>query len=141
MDDVDEVLAHFGVKGMKWGVRRARRNGVDKGTGKPANEEALNAARLRQQARRSGTQSLSNKEMQTMLTRMDLESRYSKIVENERKNSRVGKVKKFIGKQMTDVATKKISEVATFENAKKGKDFLEAVVDLHFLEIPKINNL
>lgn len=39
-DNVDEFLAHFGVKGMKWGVRRAEIPGVSKKTSREARKDA-----------------------------------------------------------------------------------------------------
>ena len=45
MTDVDEFLAHYGVKGMKWGVRRDRRanNLVKVGAGRGSATDKLRA--------------------------------------------------------------------------------------------------
>lgn len=58
-----EFLAHHGVKGQKWGVRRSRRS-------------------LRKAAEKRGsnpTKDLSNEELQQLVTRMNLEQQYSRL--------------------------------------------------------------
>lgn len=44
-DDIDEVLAHFGVKGQKWGVRRAKKQA--RAMTKAGRKEALYKATLK----------------------------------------------------------------------------------------------
>lgn len=92
MDDFDKVLAHFGVKGMKWGVRRNRRpvkvtvatkpGGKIKtkgGRNQPASKDAIAAAKLKQRAKKSRASSLSNQEMQALIRRMQLEKQYKDL--------------------------------------------------------------
>lgn len=62
----DRQLRHWGVLGMKWGVRRSR------GSTSNHHEEHIRAHSLK----RKGYKNLSNKELQDVLTRMDLENRY-----------------------------------------------------------------
>lgn len=71
---LEEFLAHFGVLGMKWGVRRARTS-----SSRPSSPEAARAAHLQAKARKSGTHSLTNPELQTLVTRMNLETQYSNL--------------------------------------------------------------
>lgn len=90
-DSVGDFLAHFGVKGMKWGVRKNRssRVTVDTGPGgriktrgghdRPPAADAVKAARLRQRAKKSRVTSLSNDELQTLLKRMNLEKQYKDL--------------------------------------------------------------
>lgn len=71
---IDDVLTHYGIKGMKWGVRRANPSGE-----KPASSsdhETAKAAKAKVKA--GGLKSLSNDELKTYLERMDLEKRYKK---------------------------------------------------------------
>jgi hypothetical protein len=116
MDTVEEVLAHYGVKGMRWGIRRRRRSesggdgasttplGVSKSTvgstkatpvllkavpGKPVKvkggdrqettADALRSAALKQKARKSGPQALTNEEMRFLVDRLGLEKRLSEV--------------------------------------------------------------
>lgn len=73
--DAEKALAHFGVRGMKWGVRRTRSQ-IDSG----ASEDHTNAKAAREKARKGGgTKALSNKELQDLITRANLETQYAKI--------------------------------------------------------------
>lgn len=92
MDEIEKVLAHFGVKGMKWGVRRNRRPVAVTATTKPggkikvgggknqrASKDAVSAAKLQQRAKKSKASSLSNNELQALIRRMQLEKQYKDL--------------------------------------------------------------
>jgi hypothetical protein len=71
---VDEFLEHFGVKGMRWGVK--------KGSGTPrvgSSEDHVRATELKTQVKKSGTKSLSNDEFEVLLKRLGLETRYDDV--------------------------------------------------------------
>lgn len=92
-DNVADVLEHYGVKGMKWGVRKrpmtpvgvtisqqpGKRVRAKGGENQPASEDAKQVAEYRQKAKRSTTDSLSTKELQTLVNRMNLEQQYSRM--------------------------------------------------------------
>lgn len=90
-DLVSDVLAHHGIKGMKWGVRRknpsavtviakdGKKIKVSGGVGQPAHEDAILAKTAKQKAKKSSTDSLSNKELQALVTRLNLEQQLSKL--------------------------------------------------------------
>ncbi len=59
----DDSLAHFGVKGMRWGVRR------DPGRG-------VTVQRNPYQSRKQEARSLSNQELQNRINRANLERQY-----------------------------------------------------------------
>ena len=99
MSTVDEFLAHYGVKGMHWGVRRRRGVGSDgpegvtvnvkKGHGvietsgghhHPVSSEAVRAAAVRQVAKTSSPSALTNKDLQDAINRMNLEKNYSRLM-------------------------------------------------------------
>lgn len=75
MSDLDEVLAHYGVKGMKWGVRKNRTGG----SRPPMSDDAANAKAARSKVRKGGTKALTNKELQNLVDRMNLEQRYEDL--------------------------------------------------------------
>jgi hypothetical protein len=94
--DVDDILTHYGLRGMHWGIRKAASTNVNPsevkvmvvpgkgirtsgGKGRPPSEDAINTAITRQVARASSLHALSNVEIQKALNRMNLENQYSKI--------------------------------------------------------------
>jgi hypothetical protein len=97
MADRNDLLAHYGVKGMHWGVRRSENSGpvstaivqkkpggpvkikTSKGGGLQPSSDAVKAATFKQRAKKSGAQSLSNEELQTLVTRLNLEKQYKNL--------------------------------------------------------------
>lgn len=93
---IDDFLAHFGVRGMKWGIRKRSTSptpvlvdGRVKGSrvkvktsgGERINpsEDAIKVAISKQKIRKSGTHALSNQELQAVVQRMNLEQQYSRL--------------------------------------------------------------
>jgi hypothetical protein len=73
MDEhVDEFLEHFGVKGMKWGVRKRRDSS-------PGSSDYERASAAKNVAKTKGTKALSNEELQALVNRMNLEQQYSRL--------------------------------------------------------------
>lgn len=66
------MLAHFGVKGMKWGVRRTTSMDV-------SSDDARAAEAARIKAGKSGTKALSNKELRALVDRMNLEQQFDRL--------------------------------------------------------------
>lgn len=97
---VNDVLAHHGIKGMKWGVRKAAdvstgsgSGGSGAGTRRAADSEdvkAVNKAKDKLDAH--GTRVLSNEELQRVVTRMDLEQKYSKLSSNSPNDANVERI-------------------------------------------------
>ena len=87
LDDIDNIIEHAGVRGMRWGVRKDAKTSAtgessgDSGSKKPsASEEAAKTSGSRNAAKKAKTTDvLSNKEMQDAITRMNLEQQYSKL--------------------------------------------------------------
>jgi 2'-5' RNA ligase len=87
----EEFISHFGVKGMRWGVRKERTvstsvqtdTGLIKrrtkvqtkgGESAPAHTDAVIAAVQKQKLKRSGTDALSTAELRELSTRLQLEA-------------------------------------------------------------------
>lgn len=71
---VDDFLAHFGVKGMRWGVRRAEQMRAN------SSSDANAAADAHAKAKKAGgTHALTNKELQDLVTRMNLEKQFNSL--------------------------------------------------------------
>ena len=73
MTDVEEFLAHHGVKGMHWGIRNKR------GKNGRVSTEAKNAARVHEKLKTHGVKSLTNKELADLNKRMNLETQTNKL--------------------------------------------------------------
>lgn len=92
----EALLMHYGVKGMKWGVRRKnsprnssrvtvttrKRLGTIKtqgGKGRKPSADATRAAIVNQISKKSGQQALSNKDLKLLIERLELEKRAGKL--------------------------------------------------------------
>lgn len=86
---LDEVLAHYGVKGMKWGVRKDSGPQVaspsKEGYEKSASPDAKKANKDYATAQLKGTAALSNKDLQGLVNRMNLEQQYSRLSQPQMK--------------------------------------------------------
>jgi hypothetical protein len=93
---VDDFLTHVGVKGMKWGVRKApsarglsttvkpsrfrkTKVKVKGGRAHPAVPEAISAREKQRILKKSGVNALSNKDLQELQTRLNLEQNVSRM--------------------------------------------------------------
>lgn len=129
-ESVDEVLEHFGVKGMRWGVRR--REGADGTVGgrfhSPHAEPSHDAARakdLSTRARKGGTSTLSNQELKALTERMNLEQQYSRLSGDK---SNVAKARKGLSaaREILNVG-KTASEAYTLINSPMAKEIGKAL--------------
>jgi RimJ/RimL family protein N-acetyltransferase len=83
-DNVSNFLAHYGILGMKWGHHKSQAT-VDslagKGTThvKEVSADAANAHSAGTKAKKTGLDSLSNKELQDFITRTNLERQYATL--------------------------------------------------------------
>lgn len=113
---VAEELAHFGVKGMRWGVRRSESQlarvgstdsdvtvkakggkikGASGGSATKPSEDALNAAVAKQRLKKGSIDSLSNEELNTLVKRMELESKFYTL-NTKSKEATKSKGRKFV---------------------------------------------
>jgi hypothetical protein len=99
-----QELEHFGVKGMRWGVKKGpqavsvtanagKKVKAKGGARQVASEDAIRAAVGKQVARKSTTDALSNAQLREVVTRMQLEQQFSQL---GGRTSRLESGKKFL---------------------------------------------
>ena len=103
---VDNILAHHGIMGMHWGHRKPEGVGtggessvtvyskpgkgvikVSGGEGLLPSQDVKDATSYKQIAKESGTQALTNKELQHLVSRINLDQQYSKLANAPKKQS------------------------------------------------------
>jgi hypothetical protein len=120
-----EELLHYGVRGMRWGVRRSRTpTGVTVsqkgrkrlkavgGENQPASSEAVATKKLGQRAKKSGYQSLTNEELQAYNNRLNLEAN-AKRLDYQNKPAAEKFVRGLLGKTGKSATEQAASEAAS----------------------------
>jgi 2'-5' RNA ligase len=74
-----DVLEHYGVKGMKWGVRRSQAQLDAAPSHSPSTDSSTAAKAVDKASNAGGLHVLSNQELQQAITRMNLESQYHNL--------------------------------------------------------------
>lgn len=128
METLEEFLAHHGIKGMHWGVRTGGAKGptgvtvthkpgrkvkTKGGKRQPAHEDALRTAIIRQQTKKSTTDSISNKDLKELVDRMNLEQQYSRLASHK------GGSSKFVNELVNDVGKQSAKRAANDALAKR----------------------
>jgi hypothetical protein len=120
-ETLDEMIMHYGVLGMHWGVRKSTestpvtlkdRNPGKKlkttgGTGHPATVDATRHAVAKQTARKSSTDSLSDKELKDLVNRMNMEQQYNRM-----RTDPGGIGKRFVGKLLGSIGPQQAQKYA-----------------------------
>lgn len=74
-DSLEDVLVHFGIKGMRWGVRTS----TSGGSSRPVSADAARAHASASIIKRHGTSALSNQDLQHLVTRLNLEKQHGQL--------------------------------------------------------------
>lgn len=113
-DATDDFLRHYGIPGMKWGRRKARDkpsySKSVKVAGAPApraSEDAKQASSYKSKVKAGGTDALSTKELQALVTRQNLEAQYARL-----NPAPVSAGQKIIGSLMPAVGTAFTAQMA-----------------------------
>jgi 2'-5' RNA ligase len=122
-DPVADMLEHHGVKGMRWGVRHMPGGAT---VGSPT-ADAQEADKSKKKIKVGGTHALSTKELSTLVTRMNLEQQYSRLVSSQPTSLGKGheKVKQLLNLANTGV---QIFNLANSAAAKAGVAVVKAAI-------------
>ncbi len=133
----DELL-HYGVKGMKWGKRREPigngsvtvETGMTKkgqatvstsgGSGAKAHPDAIGAAKTRAVLTKSGTNALSNKDLQSLSQRIQLERQVGQLTAKPKSTGR-----RFVEGLAGDILKQQVRTVANDQAAKQVKSMMD----------------
>lgn len=108
--EVDKILVHFGVLGMKWGKRKAR----------PVSSDAKAKAAVKEKVKENKVASVTNVQLQSAIRRMQLEQDFKRLSINEKPAitrwivsslTEIGKreVQAQIGKKVAAMVAKKVA--------------------------------
>jgi hypothetical protein len=90
MDTVEDVLTHFGIRGMKWGVRRSQPSATSSSP-KPTSSDASRSHEVQKAINRHGLRAVSNEELKLLNERVQLEQRYSQLFPKKKSVITLGK--------------------------------------------------
>lgn len=104
---LDDILQHYGIPGMHWGVRRSRKQ-IDSAPDAP---EHTRARQLHSVAKTHGTRKLSNKDLQDLNARLNLEQSYGNLTEKTKQKNTAATGAKWLGKKITKIGDMALDEV------------------------------
>lgn len=134
LEIVENVLTHFGKKGMKWGVRsssgqtavsvrsKGKKLKTSGGKGFPAHADAVRARTAGQIVKKSGTKALSNDDLKAYSRRLQLETSVSQL-----SRSNKGSGAKFANIVVNKVGNKVVDEVLNATSASVKKTIKRAI--------------
>lgn len=109
--DSDSDIMHFGVLGMKWGVRRKKNSVSRKEQKKRANKKTSRDYNETEFLRKRKVKSLSNAQLKKAITRMQLEQQYKQLSEKDKfKLYNFGK--KFVNDLMTSTTQTVVNTIS-----------------------------
>lgn len=101
MSATEDFLAHYGVKGMKWGRRKPKAN-----AGESKDSKESTDARARAKGDKSGVKVLSNKELQAAINRMQMEQNFKRLSVNEK-----SAVNRWISSTLLEIGKREVQQV------------------------------
>lgn len=104
---IDDVLEHFGVKGMKWGVRKSK---------------SSDSSGTKTSTERKKISDMSDTELRASLNRMQMEKQYKDMTKGPPTRAEAGK--KFVQGIATDIARQTLKNVGQSYSNKLAANFM-----------------
>lgn len=118
---MSRCLAHYGIKGMRWGVRRSEAQ-LERARGKKAEtHEDYTKAHSKKSVKE-----MSDSELRSRINRLQMEQQYSKLSSEGISRGKLS-VNKIL-KAGTTVAAATTTAITLYNNSKKIKEIFDAVV-------------
>lgn len=111
-----DFLAHYGVKGMRWGYRKSESGGRVKSGKRTASEDFIRSRELGKKK----VHELSNSELKDLNERMNLEQNYARLVSSQ--PNRIAQGAKTVNQVLTTA-----NKAYSFVNSPAGKDIRTVV--------------
>ncbi len=96
-----DFLEHYGTKGMKWGVRKKPGSGVrraaPKATASAKSTKIKKGAEGSKKYKKSSAKTLSNKELQTRVSRLNMEKQYKTLLTPKIQKGSISRGMGFVG--------------------------------------------
>jgi hypothetical protein len=86
-DKLEDVLAHFGVKGMKWGIRKSQARSIGRNSAAAARGLKKDPTKTEfhtQVGKAGGLHKVSDKQLKSMLARMEMERKFTTMMNEEK---------------------------------------------------------
>lgn len=110
----EEFIAHYGVRGMRWGIRR-RADGSSFRSGKRVKSEDRNAA---DEIQKKHPHEMSNAELRKINERMQLEQTYAQLMAKPKNEAAKAREKKIDARIETVQSAVKVAEFMGSDNGK-----------------------
>lgn len=100
--DQEDYLCHYGVLGMKWGVRKSRRSSSSSGKIGKSKKNQNKSSTSKVAKKKTSIKNLSDQELRTKVQRLQLEKQYRDLKRDEVSTGRkiVGEILKTSGKTL-----------------------------------------
>lgn len=112
MDEDYNLLLHYGVPGMKWGVRKSKSSSSSRKSNRQAKKSYNKTIKSRKKNKYEDISTLSDKELRERTNRMQLERQYASLLRDQ--SYAVNK-----GKNKTNGILKKNGEEVANESVKR----------------------
>jgi hypothetical protein len=99
-EDLNDVLAHFGIRGMKWGVRKKKPL--------PVSRDARQKQNIKEKVKKEKISSVTNKDLAAAINRMRLEQDFKRLKVNEQSG-----ITRWLSSTLLEIGKREVQVAAT----------------------------